>query len=93
MALLDRDGLYGAPRVFTWPQKVRHQGAYRCRNYRQCPTFKDQSSKTTKAQSSKFKAQSSKADVGHGLWTLDNNLQLSPFRLVRNRLGYQNLAG
>ncbi len=86
MALLDRDGVYGAPRFHLAAQKKglkAHVGAEITVKV-QCPM--------SNVQCQKPKDQGGKTDVGP--WTLDLG-QRSTFSLpvlVRNRTGYQNLC-
>ncbi len=89
MALLDRDGLYGAPRFHMAAKKNGIKAHIGAEITVQSPV---------KLQSPKSKVQSRKQEIGH--WTLDVGQTPSPAYhsvvtipvLVRNRTGYQNLC-
>ena len=89
MALLDRDGVYGAPRFHMAAKKngiKAHIGAE--------ITVQVQSSPKSKVQSPTSKNRT----LDLGLWTLDQNTRVAETHrvtipvLVRNRTGYQNLC-
>jgi error-prone DNA polymerase len=83
MALLDRDGLYGAPRFHLAAIKNDVKAHIGAEITVQSPKSKVQSQKS----------EGLKADVGHG--TLDFGQKNETFSLpllVRNRTGYQNLS-
>ena len=88
MALLDRDGVYGAPRFHHGGKEEWDQSPYRGRNH--CPKS---------YQSPKSKVQSPKSKQALDIGPLDLGPEHS-FRkatmtipvLVRNRTGYQNLC-
>src|SRR5688572_7792545 len=96
MALLDLDGVYGAPRFHLAGKKNGIKAHIGAEITVQCPTSNVQ--RPVKIQSPKSKFQSSRQDVGH--WTLEvgQNGSRSQSRtmiipvLVRNRAGYQNLC-
>jgi error-prone DNA polymerase len=89
MALLDRDGVYGAPRFHMAAKKNGIKAHIGAEITVQCPV---------KVQSPKSRVQSQRTDLGH--WTLDfgqNGLRTQQPTmtipvLVRNRTGYQNLC-
>src|SRR5688572_18571612 len=89
MALLDRDGVYGAPRFHLAAKKNGIKAHIGAEITVQSPV---------KVQSPKSKVQSRKQDIGH--WTLDIGPEHSCSQkhtvsipvLVRNRTGYQNLC-
>jgi error-prone DNA polymerase len=81
MALLDRDGLYGAPRFYLTAKKLgikAHIGAE--------ITVR---SPKSKVQSPTGDRQTS--DIGRSTWGVEKNVVTLPL-LVRNRKGYQNLC-
>ena len=96
MALLDRDGVYGAPRFHMAAKKNGIKAHIGAEITVQSPKSKVQGQSQQNAEHSDIQRQ--KKDFG--LWTLDVGQKSSPAYhpvvtipiLVRNRTGYQNLC-